>query len=167
MTFLPPQMHSLRAHPLDIVEDIVAARDGSVDRPAEDELFAEVPGGWCSRYLVLSWCDVSSLLQLTCAFDVRVPRPRRAAIFELLSAINERLGLGHFEVTAESRIPAFRIALPLRGAGGATVEQVEDVVDIALREVERYYPAFQYVAWGGRRPIDALAAILLEPVGEA
>ena len=167
MTFSPLQMHSLRAHPLDIVEDIVAARDGSVARPAKDELFAEVPGGWCSRYLVANWCDASGLLQLTCAFGVRVPRPRRAAIFELLSAIIEQLGLGHFEVTAESRILAFRLALPLRGAGGATVEQVEDVVDVALSEVERYYLAFQYVAWGGRRPVDALAATLLEPVGEA
>jgi hypothetical protein len=155
------------AHPLDIVEEVIAARDGHVERTADDELIAEVPGGWCSRYFVLNWCAENGLLQLTCAFDVRVPRERKGAMFELLSVINERLGLGHFEITAEGRVPAFRHAMPLRGAGGATVEQMEDVVDIALREVERYYPAFQYVAWGGGRPADAMASILLEPIGEA
>jgi hypothetical protein len=50
---------------------------------------------------------------------------------------------------------------------GASVEQLEDLVDIALSESERYYPAFQLVVWGGRTPLQAIDTALLETVGEA
>ena len=51
------------------------------------------------------------------------------------------------------------------GAGSA--EQVEDLVDIALSECERFYPAFQLVLWGGKSPLEAIAAAMIDPVGEA
>jgi len=55
----------------------------------------------------------------------------------------------------------------LRGALGASVEQIEDLVDIALTECERFYPAFQLVVWGGKGPGDAITAAMIDPVGEA
>ena len=36
-----------------------------------------------------------------------------------------------------------------------------------ITECERFYPAFQFVLWGGKSPADALAAAMLECVGEA
>ena len=33
---------------------------------------------------------------------------------------------------------------------GASAEQIEDLVEIALSECERFYPAFQLVVWGGK-----------------
>ena len=41
------------------------------------------------------------------------------------------------------------------------------MVDIAITECERFYPAFQFVLWGGKSPVDALQAAMLECVGEA
>ena len=41
------------------------------------------------------------------------------------------------------------------------------MVDIAITECERFYPAFQFVLWGGKSPKDALDAAMLECVGEA
>ena len=46
-------------------------------------------------------------------------------------------------------------------------ESLEDMVDIAITECERFYPAFQFVLWGGKTPQDALTAAMLECVGEA
>ncbi|MGH6959444.1 MAG: YbjN domain-containing protein, partial [Dongiaceae bacterium] len=34
-------------------------------------------------------------------------------------------------------------------------------------ECERFFPAFQFVLWGGKSPEEALAAAMLETVGEA
>ena len=51
--------------------------------------------------------------------------------------------------------------------GTASSEQVEDLVDIALSECERFYPAFQLVIWGGKTPEEAMAAAMIEPIGEA
>ena len=47
------------------------------------------------------------------------------------------------------------------------VEQLEDLVDAAVGECERFYPALQMVVWGGRSVDEALSAALMETVGEA
>ena len=54
-------------------------------------------------------------------------------------------------------MPVFRHAVLLRGAPGASAESLEDMVDIAITECERFFPAFQFVLWGGKTPQDALA----------
>ena len=61
----------------------------------------------------------------------------------------------------------FRHTSLLRGGAGFAPEQVEDLVDIAVTECERFYPAFQFVIWGGKTAAEAIAASLLETVGEA
>ena len=61
----------------------------------------------------------------------------------------------------------FRHTVLLRGHQGASVEQLEDLVDIALTECERFYPAFQFVTWGGKTASEAVTASLLDTVGEA
>ena len=61
----------------------------------------------------------------------------------------------------------FRHAMPLRGTKGPSQEQLEDLVDTAIAECERFYPAFQYVIWGGRTPEDAVLAAMVDTRGEA
>ena len=51
--------------------------------------------------------------------------------------------------------------------GVRSVEQLEDLVDISLNECERFYPAFQFVVWGGKKPAEAIEAAILETCGEA
>jgi hypothetical protein len=96
-----------------------------------------------------------------------VPKRRRGPLYELLALANERLWLGHFDLAAGDTSPAFRYAILLRGIGTASAEQVEDLVDIAVSECERFYPAFQLLIWGGKSPSDAMEAAMIEPVGEA
>ena len=61
----------------------------------------------------------------------------------------------------------FRHALPLRGGHGASLEQLEDLLDAAVSECERFYPAFQSVIWGGMNAESALAAAMFDVAGEA
>ena len=95
------------------------------------------------------------------------PGQKSKDIYPLLSIINERLLVGHFDLWSDDGLPVYRHALLTRGAGPVSLEQLEDVVDIAFTESERYYPAFQYVIWGGKSPADAMAAAMFETAGEA
>jgi hypothetical protein len=61
----------------------------------------------------------------------------------------------------------FRHALPLRGLRGPSVEQMEDLLDTAILECERFYPAFQYVIWGGKTAAQAIASAMIDTAGEA
>ena len=155
------------SNPLDIMEQIVIANDWTFDRRSESEMAAEVPGSWCDYGLLFNWSQEISAMHFTCAFDLKVPEKHRAALYELLALANERLWIGHFGMETEDGMPVFRHAVLLRGAPGASAESLEDMVDIAITECERFFPAFQFVLWGGKSPADALAAAMLECVGEA
>ena len=159
--------HDLAANPLDIMEQIVSANDWAFDRRSDCEMAAEAPGRWCDYALYFSWSREISAMHFTCAFELKVPEKRRAALYELLALANERLWIGHFGMESEDGMPVFRHAVLLRGAPGASAESLEDMVDIALTECERFFPTFQFVLWGGKTAQDALAAAMLDCVGEA
>ena len=154
-------------NPIDLVEEIVIANDWAHDRASEEELVVEISGRWCDYRLYFVWQEELCALHFSCGFDMKVPRGRRSAVYELLALANEKLWLGHFDLSAEENSPAFRHAVLLRGVSAASAEQVEDLVDIALSECERFYPAFQFVVWGGKSPAQAIASAMIDPVGEA
>ncbi len=167
MTLLTASSPERAANPLDTVEQIIAANDWAFDRRSESEMAAEAPGKWCDYGLYFSWSHEISAMHFTCAFDLKVPERRRSALYELLALANERLWIGHFSMDSDDGMPVFRHAVLLRGAGSASSESLEDMVDIAITECERFFPAFQFVLWGGKAPADALQAAMLDCVGEA
>ena len=155
------------ANPIDLVEHIVSSNQWVFERASDDELAVEVGGRWCDYHLHFSWREDAHALHLSCAFDMRVPKAKLAAVHNLLATVNEKMWLGHFDIWSEDGLPLFRHAVLLRGTPGASAEQLEDLVDVALRECERFYPAFQFVIWGGKDPAEAVAAAVIDPVGEA
>jgi len=166
-----PSMHRTiemqEHHPMDVVERTVGLYEWQSERSCDTEIAVQAPGRWCDYSLYFTWSDNAEALQLTCAFDMRIHKDRRAAVHELLMRANESLWMGHFTLYLDEGMPMFRHSLPLRGAQQPTIGQVQDMVETALYECERFYPAFQYVIWGGRSASDAMEMALLETVGEA
>jgi hypothetical protein len=167
MASLDVERDSHSANPLDVVEQLVAARSFPYERPGEDEILVNVDGRWCVYRLWFAWEAEMDALLFSCAFDMKLPGPRRAAVHALLALINERLWIGHFDLWSEESAPMFRHGILLSGGAAVSHEQVEDLIDIAVGECERYYPAFQYVIWGGKKPADAMQMAVLDPQGEA
>lgn len=154
-------------HPLDVVEQTVGLYEWRAERSCDTEIAVQAPGKWCDYSLYFTWSDNAEAMQLTCAFDMRIPSDKKTAVQELLVLANENMWLGHFTLWNDEGLPMFRHALPLRGATAPTFEQVQDMVETALYECERFYPAFQYVIWGGQSARQAMDAAMLETVGEA
>jgi hypothetical protein len=155
------------ANPIDIVEELVSANEWAFERASDEEMLVEVVGRWASYRMHFVWQQDLSSMYFSCLLDAKVPPAKRIAINELVALINEKMWLGHFEIGSEDGVPLFRHTVLLRGHGGASVEQLEDLVDIAVAECERFYPAFQFLLWGGKSPADAVAASMLDTVGEA
>lgn len=154
-------------NPLDVVEEIVTANEWPFERASDDEMIVEIGGRWCDYRLYFVWQPEVAAMQFSCQFDMKVQSNRRVAVHDLLAEVNARLWLGHFDVCTEEHTPMFRQTTLLRGARGASVEQLEDLVEIALSECERFYPAFQFVIWGGKSASEAVAAAILDTAGEA
>ena len=155
-----------RVHnPMDMIEETVATKDWVYDRRCATELAVEAPGTWCDYGMFFAWSNDLNALHFSCALDMRVQLKLMSHVYELLAKLNERLWMGHFAIWVEEGIPMFRHTLRLTGRPDA--ETLEELMELAMSECERYYPAFQFVIWGGRTASDAIASSLLDTVGEA
>jgi hypothetical protein len=85
----------------------------------------------------------------------------------LLSLINQRVWLGHFEVWAEDGEIVFRHALSLPGGERPTLAQAASMIDAAVEAADRFYPAFDFLLAGAKSPDEAMAACMFETVGQA
>lgn len=106
-------------------------------------------------------------MQFTCTFDLKAPAKSKRTLYELIALANERLWIGHFSLDLDFGALVFRHSVLLRGGTTLAAESMEDMIDIALTECERFYPAFQFTLWGGKTPVEALEAAMLDCAGEA
>ena len=156
-----------RINPLDVVERIASVNDWSFERAGDDEITMLVGGRWSDYQVSFTWMYDIEALHLACAFDLKVPEPRRMEVLALIAMVNEQLWVGHFDMWTKDGIVMFRHALLLREGINVSSELMEDLVDIAVTECERFFPAFQFVISGGKSPLEALTAAMLYTEGEA
>ncbi len=167
MNDVHPELQAHPSNPLDLVERLAAGNEWACRRHSEDELALDLKGQWCHYEAWLSWHADLGVLQLACSLDLEIPARRVAQAVALLALANEKLLLGHFELASEERRPAFRYALLFRDGVLPGPELLEEVIDIAVSECERFYPAFGFVGRGLKPPQEALRAAMLETEGEA
>jgi hypothetical protein len=156
-----------RLNPLDVVERLASGNDWSFERASDDEITILVTGKWTDYQLSYTWMDDIEALHLACAFDIKVPERRRPDVQTLISMINERLWVGHFDLWPGEGMVMFRHALVLAGGSEASGQQCESLLSTALDTCERYFTAFQFVVWAGKSAKEALEAAMFETSGEA
>lgn len=154
-------------NPLDLAELVVMDRDWSFDRLGDGELLAEVRGVWCNYRVWFAWQEEIGSLMLSCSLEGRTPKHTLHKVHTLLSLANEKLWLGHFVVQSEELTVMFRHSLLIRDGAGTNTEQLQDLLDTAIQECERFYPAYQSVVWGGKPPAEAIEFALFETIAEA
>ncbi len=157
----------LAANPLDVVEHVLAAENLPFDRTDDEGLAFSLTGDWKEYELWFSWREEAACLQLCLALDLPLELKTQPAIHELLSLVNQRVWMGHFEVWAEDSELIFRHALPLPEGDRPTPAQTAAMIDAAMEAADRFYPAFSFLVTGGKSPKDAMAACLFETVGQA
>lgn len=154
------------SNPVDLIEHMASINDWPFERACDDELTLSIAGGWSDYHLSLNWRDDLETLHLACTFDLKVPPSRLPEMYRLLAQINEQLWLGHFDLWSHEGLLLFRHSLMLHGAE-PTAHQCEALFQAALDSCERYYQAFQFVVWAGKRAEDALQTAMFETEGQA
>ncbi|MFC4725498.1 YbjN domain-containing protein [Glycocaulis abyssi] len=152
--------------PLESVEQAVIAEQYAYERD-DTELHMAVPGEWRDHQVWFAWRPELDVLHVCASLELKTPPARFREVCELVTRLNERLWLGHFDVWAEDGSVVFRHALSL--AGGETVSPAQAAaLIVAAREAgERLYPAFHYLVWGGKSVEEAVAAAMFDTAGEA
>lgn len=160
-------LHSEDLHPIDIVETLAEHHDWDFDRITEDQIAMAVEGQWRTYSITLAWSHQDETLRLICTFEMEPPQERMAEIYEILNRCNDMVWSGAFTYWAEQRLMVWRYGLVLAGGQGAGPEQIDRLIGQAVTAAERFYPAFQLVAWGDHTPEAALQVAMAEAYGRA
>ena len=154
-------------HPIDIVETLAEHHAWEFDRVTDDQIAMAVEGQWRTYSLTLAWCDKDETLRLICTFEMEPPEGRLSELYDVLNRCNDMVWNGAFTWWAEQKLMVWRYGLLLAGGQMASPEQIDRAISSAVMAAERFYPAFQLVAWGDRTPADAMKVAIAEAYGRA
>ncbi|MEM9708697.1 MAG: YbjN domain-containing protein [Pseudomonadota bacterium] len=154
-------------HPIDIVEEIASIHDWEFDRVADDQIAMAVEGQWRTYSITLAWSPSDETLRLICTFEMDPPEHSLPALYETLNATNDMCWAGAFTYWRAQKLMVWRYGLVLTGGQTASADQISTAIGVAVAAAERYYPAFQLVAWGGQKPEEAMEIAIAEAYGRA
>jgi hypothetical protein len=166
MTVIQQEEAYAAPHPIDMLERTVEDNGWPFERAGKDELNLSVAGKWCDHHFSFTWRDDLQSLHMSSAFEMRVDDKRKADVASLLMYVNARLWIGHFDLWPEDGTLIYRHAMIFPDAM-ASAAQCEALLNLAVEACEHYYPAFQFVLWGGKTAEEAVAAAVLECQGQA
>ena len=154
-------------NPIDIVEEVIHSKKWTFSRADDHELVAEISSNWCQYRLYFTWSEQFRAISFTVTFDLKFPHNKSNEANKLLALINEKLWIGHFDITSRNGIPAYRHTVLSNSENETLQQQLEDLVDIGIYECEKYYPAFQLVLFEDCEPIKALKVSTFDTIGQA
>lgn len=154
------------AAPLEMLMALFEAR-GWPCEIGQDEMAGEIPGSWTTYQVKGIWRPEDMVLQILCLPEIRVPDGKKKQAYELVTRINEQLWLGHFDIWSNGGVVLYRNGTMLGDEGLLSLSQAQALVEIAVDECDRFYPAFQFVLWGDKAPLEALDAAMVDAAGEA
>lgn len=155
------------AAPIEMLSALFDARGWQSEIVSEDELVGEVQGSWTKYQLRAIWRAADNVLQFLCLPDIRVTSEKKHSAYELLSLVNEQVWLGHFDIWSQGDVLIYRHGALLGDDGMLSILQAQSLVENAIDECDRFYPAFQFVLWGDKSPRGALEAAMVDAAGEA
>lgn len=163
------QLYALHedAAPVDMLSALFEARGWSFKTLSKEEMSGEIQGSWANYQLRAIWRTEDNVLQLLCLPDVHVSKAKLKPAYELMALANEQMWLGHFDIWSNGDILVYRNAALLGDDGLLSLDQAQSIVETAIEECDRFYPAFQFVLWGDKDPKEALDSALVDAAGEA
>lgn len=154
-------------NPIDLIEELILTQDWPYHRLNQEAIVIEIPGRWGDYRLQFLWQSDANILQLSCDLDFRIPGKDLSKVYELLSRINERAFIGHFEYSSEEGTLLYRYGVMLHDFKNVPAEYLEGVVDLTFQECERFYPAFEMALIENKSTKDAISTVMFDTIGEA
>ncbi|ABN78108.1 YbjN domain-containing protein [Cereibacter sphaeroides] len=167
MSLSESYLSSDEIHPIDIVETLAEHHAWEFDRITEDQIAMAVEGQWRTYSLTLAWSPADEMLRLLCTFEMEPPTHRMPELYDLLNRCNDLVWTGAFTYWGEQKLMSWRYGLLLSGGQSVNAEQIGQLIAEAVTASERFYPAFQMVAWAESPPAEAIKVAIAEAYGRA
>ena len=152
---------------LDSAEQILETAGWPHERSDDNTIQCIAPTRWGEMGGLFTYRADPACLHYSVTLDVRPLPGRRAALAELIMMVNERLWLGHFDYWQDEGVILFRHAIPLAERSEPSLGELSQLMSASVEAVERFIPAFNFLIWAGKSPVEALEAAMFETEGEA
>jgi len=155
-------------NPLDIAEEIARERAWTFTRTDDDLIIINAPGLKTKYEICMEWQEEFSAVLFACCLPLEIGEAQYEVVARTMEKINQNLWMGHFDLSNKGKFPTYRQTLlfrmvPTEVAG----DIIEDVIEIALAECNRFYTTLQFAQAGDVRLQDNLTAAVFETIGEA
>ncbi len=167
MTFLQQVQDTAPNRGRDLLERLADENGWHLEHRLNGDMVMETTGDHGTYAIQFSWSAEYQSLHITCSMDLCLPISNGAQIHDLLASINSKLWIGHFAVMAGGNQPAFRQTVLMIGPDEAKAQEIQEIIETAVGECNRFYPAFQFAGINGMPGHDAMTCALMECVGEA
>ncbi|MEE2567428.1 YbjN domain-containing protein [Hyphobacterium marinum] len=164
---LASEYTTLVSDPLDAVEQAVIAEQLPYERDDGGELHLSAPGAWRDHQIWFAWRPELDAIHICASLELKTPANRYREVCELAARLNEKLWFGHFDVWAEDGGVMYRHSVPVPAGETLSPNQATLMLGAAREAGERFYPAFQFLIWGGKSVEEAAQAAMFETAGEA
>ena len=165
MMIRTPKSAPLFDHPIALMRRLVEVNDWRTHHQSRDAIAVELSGYWSDYYVSVKWQEEYAAIHISALLDIFVLEQQRGEMLELISRLNERIWLGHFNLTQDKNCLIFQHTTPLRGTSGAVLEQMLDLVEVTFVECEKYYPALFQLSTGAADATSASQSALMETQG--
>ena len=91
--------------PISLLEEFFFQYEWNYERTSEHEITAEAEGRWCNYHLFAMWRQDLECLIFSSIIDIKIPQDKRDSIGILLSLLNPKVWMGHFEVVPTDDVP--------------------------------------------------------------
>lgn len=154
-------------HPIEQVSAFIVRRDWFFRQAHRDEILVDVPGRYGQYQMKVRWDSSQQTLDIACQLDSAIEDSRLGQAVLALAVLNEDVALGHFQLILDSFDIELRYRLALRGTGGMTSEQVQDILDVMIDECEHAAPALYQLASSNDLPPHTTRLVMMPVQGEA
>lgn len=164
------------SNPLDAIEDVMLHNDWTFERPFNDQMSVTVSGKTTTFHMAFVWQEDFSALQFCCAPDITIHPSKMDEAAKILNQINSTLWLGHFDVRTKSlsdndkttNVPCFRHTSLFRGMNETSgMAHMEDLIDIAIAECERYAVTFELLSTTHSQKKADITLAMMDVVGRS
>ncbi len=156
-----------KQNPIGVIASYFSEQSWYFEQFNDNELLLDIAGEWCRYRFCFSFIPERQFFYVTARIELPLPEKAKDHYSFLLQELNESMKLGHVDLSPEDFKPVWRCLLPLRGTKTLTLGQLADVLEEALCECDKIYPAFQLFVWGGYNADEAVASVLFPVVGSA
>ena len=167
MSFYSQKIIIDKNNPIDFIEQYVVCHEKNILRDSRDEITILTKGLWNSYNISFKWNNQKRIIEVNSYFETYKKQKIKNSIYSLISSVNQKVTVGFFNFSPKLNTIFYSYNISIKGQNFLSFEQVQDFIDIVIRECDRFFPVFFIYLYKKQDAKSAIEIALVDTHGEA